>query len=230
MASTTTNALKVIAVPATKKHTATVFFLHGLGDSGHGWYPVAKEIQPLLPHVKFILPHAPRIPITINGGFSMPGWYDIISLDRHDDRVDEKGMMTTVAAINQMIKDEIAAGISPKRIVLGGFSQGAAMTLLTSLTTDIKLAGFIGLSGYLPLHKKVDQIVSSTNQWTPYFMGHGDSDEVVEYEWGKLSADRLKEMGREVTFKTYRGMGHSSSEAELRDITAFLKQVLPDEE
>ncbi|KAJ3066598.1 hypothetical protein HDU98_010109 [Podochytrium sp. JEL0797] len=216
-------SLQSVIVPAATKHTATIFFLHGLGDSGHGWAPVGEQLSGLFPHVKFVFPNAPSIPITLNGGYKMPGWYDIISLDHKVRKEDEKGMLETVERINKLITDEIASGIKSKRIVLGGFSQGAAMTLLTSLKSDIKLAGFVGLSGYLPLADKLAESHSDTNQWTPYFMGHGDSDEVVAYEWGRLSAEKMKDvLGRQVVFKTYRGMGHSTTNAELSDLAKFL--------
>ncbi|KAI9334286.1 Phospholipase/carboxylesterase/thioesterase [Obelidium mucronatum] len=221
-------SLSSIIVPAAKKHTATVFFLHGLGDSGHGWQPVAEQLADHFPHIKWVLPNAPSIPITLNGGYRMPGWYDIISLDHRNRKEDEKGMLETVDKINQLIKDEIDSGIKSKRIVLGGFSQGSAMSLLASLKTDIKLAGIVGLSGYLPLADKAEELATSANQWTPIFMGHGDSDEVVAHQWGRLSADKLKDgLGRQVTFKTYRGMGHSSSNAEMMDLVKFIGEVLP---
>ncbi|KAJ3192692.1 hypothetical protein HK101_006114 [Irineochytrium annulatum] len=219
------NPLRSVVINATGKHTATVLFLHGLGDTGHGWSPVATELSEKLPHAKFILPHAPSIPISINNGFSMPGWYDIKSLSRHDRGFeDEAGMMKTVDTINTLIKNEVDAGIPSKRIVLGGFSQGAAMSLLTSLVTAHKLGGIIGLSGYLPLNHDVDKLAKDVNQWTPYFMGHGDSDEVVEYQWGQMSAAKLKELGRDVVFKTYKNMGHSACQPEVQDVLAFLKK------
>ncbi|KAJ3030310.1 UNVERIFIED_CONTAM: hypothetical protein HDU68_009463 [Siphonaria sp. JEL0065] len=178
------------------------------------------------PHVKWVLPNAPSIPITLNGGYRMPGWYDIISLDHTKRKEDEKGMLETVEKINKLIKEEIASGIKSKRIVLGGFSQGSAMSLLTALKTDIKLGGIVGLSGYLPLADKAEEFATTANQWTPIFMGHGDSDEVVSHTWGKLSAEKLKEtLGRQVTFKTYRGMGHASSNAEMSDLARFLGEV-----
>ncbi|KAJ3412711.1 hypothetical protein HDV05_000339 [Chytridiales sp. JEL 0842] len=158
---------------------------------------------------------------------TMPGWYDIMTLDRNDEHMDEKGMLKTVDIISKMVKDEIASGIPSKRIVLGGFSQGAATSLLTSMVSDIKFGGIVAMSGYLPLAKRLPEIGKDTNQWTKYFLAHGDSDEVVEYQWGKMSADKLKEMGRDVVFKTYKWMGHSANDQELRDLERFLQEDQP---
>ncbi|KAI8851766.1 Phospholipase/carboxylesterase/thioesterase [Chytridium lagenaria] len=227
VSSSAADKVKSVVVNATAGHTATVIFLHGLGDSGHGWLPVAQELSLGLPHVKFILPHAPQIPITLNGGFRMPGWYDIISLDKTARQEDRPGMLKTVEIIDALIQREIDAGVDSKRIVLGGFSQGSAMSLLTSLTTNHKLAGIVALSGYLPLATEAGEIAKPSNQWTPYFMGHGTSDNVVEYTWGKMSAERLKEIGRDVTFKSYRGMAHSACEDEVLHVAEFLKKVIP---
>ncbi|KAJ3104361.1 hypothetical protein HDU97_009334 [Phlyctochytrium planicorne] len=200
--------------------------------------PVGDELSPLVPHAK------PNIPITINGGFKMPGWYDIISLDRHEKREDKAGMMKTVEIselshflkrynakrpkkVKGLIQKELDAGISAKKIVLGGFSQGSAMTLLTSLLIEHELAGFVALSGYLPLSDEAEQLAKDVNLKTPYFMGHGTSDNVVEFKWGEMSYEKLKAMGRDVTFKSYRGMGHSASEDELLHIGDFLRKDAP---
>ncbi|KAI9343460.1 Phospholipase/carboxylesterase/thioesterase [Zopfochytrium polystomum] len=217
-----------LVFPARKNHTATLLFLHGLGDSGEGWSFLADTLQPQLPHVKFVFPHAPRRPITINGGMAMPGWYDLVSLDERNPVHDEAGIMETVDHISSLIKEETDAGISSKRIVLGGFSQGAAVTLISNLVLETKLAGFIGLSGYLPLDKKAAEIAKPTNQWAPLFMGNGDEDQVVAYHWGKSSAEKMKELGRQTTFKTYRGLGHSANDQELSDVLKFLKEVIPE--
>ncbi|TPX57482.1 hypothetical protein PhCBS80983_g03813 [Powellomyces hirtus] len=221
-------ALKVVTVPAISKHTATVFFLHGLGDSGHGWAPVAKMLQPLLPHVKFVLPHAPERPITINFGTKMPGWYDIQALGPGG-KEDPEGVATSISQVSQLIEDEIKGGIPADRIVLGGFSQGGAVTNIYSLGGSHKLAGLVALSSYVPLtEKRLEQIQNPTNKETPMFMGHGDADQVVAHKWGKMSYDKIVELGKKVEpFKTYRGMGHSSSPEEISDVGAFLKKVLP---
>ncbi|KAI8998268.1 Phospholipase/carboxylesterase/thioesterase [Gaertneriomyces semiglobifer] len=222
-----TAALKSIIVPATSTHTATVFFLHGLGDSGHGWAPVAKMLQPLLPHIKWILPHAPSRPITINMGMAMPGWYDIYQLSPGG-KEDTLGVTDSVSKIGDLIQQEIQAGIPPSRIVLGGFSQGSAVSITYSMLSEQKLAGFACLSGYLPLNPDTLRTkMNDVNKETPMLMCHGDADEVVAYQWGKMSFEKIKELGRNVEFKTYKGVGHSSDMQELRDLAKWLSDVVP---
>ncbi|KAJ3033729.1 hypothetical protein HDV00_005879 [Rhizophlyctis rosea] len=220
-------ALRSVVVPAASQHTATLIFLHGLGDSGHGWAPVGKMLQPQLPHVKFIFPHAPSNPVTLNGGMAMPSWHDIYVLAPGGPE-DTKGLKSSVESVWQLIRDEIDSGTPANRIALGGFSQGegGAITLLTAATTDIKLAGFLILSGYSPT-ADLESRKKETNKDTPILMCHGDADEVVPYSWGQMSYDLVKSLGFKINFKSYRNMGHSSSDAELRDVSTFLKEVLP---
>ncbi|CAJ0640118.1 14_t:CDS:2 [Entrophospora sp. SA101] len=189
-------------------HSATVIFLHGLGDSGHGWEPIATEIGEIMKHVKFVLPNAPIRPITINMGMRMPGWFDLttLNLDQIDGGVDEDGVMETLS------QNEIDSGIVSNRIVVGGFSQGAAIALATGVTSEYPLAGIMS---------------TQANKNTPIFMAHGDRDMVVNYKFGKRTSEFLKNNGYNVTFKTYNGMGHSSSNQEVYDLTSFLKQVIP---
>ncbi|KAI8820646.1 Phospholipase/carboxylesterase/thioesterase [Fimicolochytrium jonesii] len=231
------SALKTAVVNAPKTHTATIVFLHGLGDSGHGWVPVAKMLSPILPHVKWVLPHAPSRPITVNFGMAMPGWYDIHKLGPGG-KEDAEGVMSSIAQVSKIVDDEIKAGIAPERIVVGGFSQGGALSIVYSLASGIKLGGFLSLSGYLPLtDANLDKVSSrrtkirvkkNTNNETPMLMCHGDQDETVPYKWGKLSYEKIVELGKKVeAFKTYKGMGHSSSSEEVSDVAEFLTKVLP---
>jgi predicted esterase len=148
--------LPVITVPSVAKHTATVIFLHGLGDSGAGWSDVGKMFNRTHPHIKWIFPHAPAIKITVNGGMKMPGWYDIVSLDRIEAKQDKLGLSNSRDQINELLEHEISLGIPSSKIVLGGFSQGAAMSLLTGLSCQWKLGGIVALSGYLPLGDEID--------------------------------------------------------------------------
>ncbi|KAL1917478.1 uncharacterized protein VTP21DRAFT_3871 [Calcarisporiella thermophila] len=219
---------KVIINPVGR-HTSTVVFLHGLGDTGEGWAPVAREIAPLFPHTKFILPNAPIQPVTLNMGMKMPSWYDIVSLSSLEEHEDEKGLTESSRSVTSIIREEVDNGIPASRIVLGGFSQGGAVTCFTGLTTEYKLAGFIMLSTYLPLRTKIGRMESNVNKKTPILMCHGEADPVVQFAYGMNSHLRLKELGYNVTFKSYRGMGHSSSPQELRDMVEFLKQVLPED-
>ncbi|KAF8639476.1 hypothetical protein AX17_001496 [Amanita inopinata Kibby_2008] len=232
------SALKFITVPAKAKHTATVIFTHGLGDTGHGWEPVAGLLQmdPGLQHVKWVLPHAPVRPVTLNMGIAMPSWFDIYSLDGGS-KEDEKGMLESMQKINQLITTEVDAGISASRIILGGFSQGGALSLLTGLTSERKVAGIAVLSGWLPLPDKIKAMSSEHASSLPIFWGHGSSDPVVKYNMGKRSTEHLtKVVGipvaspndtRGLEFHTYEGMAHSASEAELDDLKRWLKSVIP---
>ncbi|KAL1960489.1 hypothetical protein VTO42DRAFT_7788 [Malbranchea cinnamomea] len=224
-------------VPALKRHTATVIMAHGLGDNGAGWMMLAHNWRRRgkFDEVTFIFPNAPSIPITVNMGMSMPGWYDIKTLsvtatmeEFYRDQ-DETGLMRSREYFNGLIKEQIDKGIPAHRIVLGGFSQGGAMSLLTGLTHPQKLAGIFALSCYLPLSHKFKDLLPPNwpNQKTPLFMAHGNADSVVKYEFGQKSADALKEMGAAVEFHTYQGMTHSADPDEIDDLEKFLEKVIP---
>ncbi|ORX90284.1 Phospholipase/carboxylesterase [Basidiobolus meristosporus CBS 931.73] len=220
-------ALTSVIQAAKGKHSATVIFLHGLGDSGNGWAPATAAIAPLLPHVKFVLPNAPAQPVTLNFGMAMPSWYDIYSLDSINREEDEKGLLESSRIINTLIQKEIDNGIPANRIVLAGFSQGSAMSLLTGLTTEYKVAGIIGLSGYLPIRNKIFSMVSDNKP--PIFMGHGTSDPVVQFQFGQGSSELLEAKGYNVEFHAYPGMAHSCCDEELSDMAKFLEKVIPPE-
>ncbi|CAJ0900577.1 6590_t:CDS:2 [Entrophospora sp. SA101] len=135
----------VIKSANSSLHSATVIFLHGLGDSGHGWEPIAIEIGEKMEHVKFVLPNAPIRPITINAGMKMPGWFDVTTLNVDQiNGVDEDGVMESISQIKKLIKDEIDSGIASNRIVVGGFSQGTTIALATGITSEYPLAGIVG--------------------------------------------------------------------------------------
>ncbi|KAI8393972.1 Phospholipase/carboxylesterase/thioesterase [Radiomyces spectabilis] len=217
--------LTSVVIGAKAKHTATVVWLHGLGDSGAGWSFLAEELSPLFPFVKWILPNAPTKRITLNGGYPMPAWFDILGLDRSSlEHEDQKGMLESMAAVNRVIREEVDSGIPADRIVLGGFSQGCALSLLSGLTSEYKLAGIVGCSGWLVMADKIKSMVAEANKKTPILMCHGDADTVVQYKFGQESADHLKQMGYNLTFNTYPGMAHSACPKELIDISDFLKQ------
>ncbi|CAG8595747.1 5156_t:CDS:2 [Paraglomus brasilianum] len=221
----------VIQQACGPQHTATVFFLHGLGDSGEGWAPAADQIRKAMPHVKFILPNAPVRPITINGGYHMPGWFDIFELG-HLERMlgageDEAGILNSMTSISRLIRDEVNSGIPAQRIVVGGFSQGCAIALATSLTSEYKFAGIIGLSGFVPSRNKILSMAADANKTTPIFLAHGNADEVIPFEIGKMTSELLTSKGYNVTFKSYPRLGHTFGTAEARDMTAFLQQVIP---
>lgn len=221
-------SLTSVVVAAKTKHTATVVWLHGLGDTGSGWSFLANELSALFPYVKWVLPNAPMKPISMNGGFAMPAWFDLSGLDKSSlANEDEKGLLSSMTSVNKFIRDEVDSGIPANRIVLGGFSQGCALTLLTGLSSEYKLGGIVGCSGWLPLSSKFPGMESDANKKTPILMCHGDSDPVVKPQYGKDSAEKLKTMGYYITLKTYRGLVHSANEEELRDIAQFLQKTIP---
>ncbi|KAJ7246574.1 Phospholipase/carboxylesterase [Mycena haematopus] len=230
-------APRFLTVPAISKHTATVIFVHGLGDTGNGWKPVAQMLSSELAHVKWVLPHAPAMPVTANGGMVMPAWFDIFSFG-FTGRQDEMGMLKTVHSLNQLITAEVDAGIPANRIVLGGFSQGAAMTILTGLTTERKLAGLAVLSGWLPLHEKFKSMASEHAASIPIFWGQGAEDPLVKPALARRSADLVMELiGTPVApstdelkglfYKSYDGVEHNANMEELDDLKAWLKKALP---
>ncbi|RDB20092.1 Acyl-protein thioesterase 1 [Hypsizygus marmoreus] len=231
--------LKYLTVPAISKHTATVIFVHGLGDTGHGWKPVADMFRadPDLAHVKWVLPHSPIRSVKANMGMEMPSWFDIYSFGFDTDE-DELGMLQSARLINQLVTAEVDSGIDASRIVLGGFSQGAAMSLLTGLTGERKLAGIAVLSGWLPLRTKFKAMASPNSASIPVFWGHGSNDPLVKFQFCKDSSDFLtKQLGmptsnsveecKGLTYNIYEGMGHTTNPKELDDLKTWIKKAIP---
>lgn len=156
----------------------------------------------------------------------MPAWFDLMSLDDKGPE-DEAGIKKSREYVQSLIKKEVDNGIDPSRIVLGGFSQGGALALYTSLTCDRPVAGVIALSCWLPLHREFPTAIRSGHESIPLLQCHGDCDPVVPYRWGQLTSTSLKAFVKQHEFKTYKGLMHSSSEAEMADIRAFLNKLLP---
>ncbi|KAF8592689.1 Phospholipase/carboxylesterase [Ramaria rubella] len=242
----TLQPLKFLTLQPILKHSATVIFLHGLGDTGDGWEPVARMLQrdASLGHIKWVLPHARVNPVTINFGMEMPSWYDILSLTDLNARAeDEAGLLSSARSINELITSEIDASpeVGASRIVLGGFSQGGAMALLTGLTTERHLAGLVALSSYLPLREKMKSMMTDHAKKLPIFMGHGSADPVVAFKYGRGSYIYLKEQlgfstvesskiaSPGIRFEQYDGLGHSADPKELEHLGAWLKAVVPQE-
>jgi len=212
-------------VEASVTQTASIIFLHGLGDSGMGWKPVGEMLSNHLPYLKWIFPNAPNKAVTLNGGTRMPAWYDILGLNQSAPE-DETGIRESAKTVHDLIKKEMDKGIPSTRIVVAGFSQGGAIALFGGMTSPVKLGGILALSTYLPLFSKFSG--AGVNQDTKILMCHGDADPVVNHEWGKLSYEFLKSKNLKISLKTYKNMGHSSCNEEFRDIAAFLKDVLPE--
>jgi phospholipase/carboxylesterase len=174
--------------------------------------------------IRFVFPHAPSMPVTINGGYVMPAWYDITGADLLN-RQDRDGIERSAQAVEALIAHEVSRGIKPSHIVLAGFSQGCAMVLHTGLRHKSTLAGIIALSGYLPLAESVATERHAANQRTPIFMGHGLMDPVVPIFRGEASRQALVTLGHDVQWHSY-PMPHSVHPQEIADISAFLRQTL----
>ncbi|MBA3661260.1 MAG: carboxylesterase [Gammaproteobacteria bacterium] len=196
----------------------SVIWLHGLGADGNDFVPFVEALQlPQALPTRFIFPHAPIMPITINNGYAMRAWYDIYSVDINA-RLDEQKMTSSVALVQGLIEQEINKGIPAKHIILGGFSQGAVIAYLAGLSSAHSLGGIVGLSGYLP-RSAVQANVA--NQDTPIFIGHGTEDQIVSYALGKAACMYLKERGYPVSWHSY-PMAHTASPQEIHDIRNWL--------
>jgi len=201
---------------------SSVIWLHGLGADGHDFAPIVQELA--LPSVRFILPHAPVMPVTLNNGYAMPAWYDIYGLGL-DSRQDEIGIRASEAKIQALVANEIARGIPSTNIVLAGFSQGGAIALHTALRYPQRLAGVLALSTYLPLKSQLEKESSAANQNLPIFMAHGTFDTVITLQVAQLSAEVLNKQGYPLDWHEY-AMAHSVSNEEIHDIRHFLSTVL----
>lgn len=220
-----TNLLPAITVETQTPVKYSVIILHGLGADGHDFVPVAQAMRfpPELGGIRFVFPHAPVRPITINNGYQMRAWYDIQSLIGQD-RGDMQGVLDSIEAINTLIDQEISNGVPSERIFLAGFSQGAAMTLSMALVYPKRLAGFIALSGYLPV--SLEKLTLSTaNHTSPIFMAHGQADEIVPYLAGRAAYTSLQKIGYQIDWQEY-VMGHSVCNEEIHDIQEWIKRVI----
>ncbi|MBZ0072229.1 MAG: alpha/beta fold hydrolase [Thiohalobacteraceae bacterium] len=205
--------------------TASVIWLHGLGADGHDFEPLVPELGQLERGVRFVLPHAPHRPVTINAGHVMRAWYDIRGTDIAAD-TDAAGIRASSAAVGELIATEVARGVPPERIVLAGFSQGGAVALQAGLTGALPLAGILALSTYVPLPGALATDLTGAGRGIPIFMAHGHDDPVVPFALGAASRDHLVALGCRVAFHAYR-MPHTLCAEELTDIRAWLDGRLP---
>lgn len=204
---------------------ATIIVLHGLGADGNDFVPVAQELDlRAIGPVRFVFPHAPTMPVTINGGYVMRAWYDILGADLVR-REDEAGLRNSVKLVDALIAGEKARGMPANRIVLMGFSQGCAMALMTGLRHAERLGGIIGLSGYLPLAATTGAERHAANHDVPIFLAHGKVDPVVPLVRATASRDALLALGYQPEWHEYY-MPHSVAPEEIGDINAFLLRVL----
>ena len=218
-------SLQVIEAQTGENPTATILIMHGLGADGRDFLPVAEQLDlSSVGPVRFLFPSAPSMPVTINGGYVMPAWYDILGTDLVR-REDEGGLRQSQAAIDGLIAHEIDRGIAAHRIVVAGFSQGCAMALMTGLRFDQRLGGIAALSGYLPLAATTAAERSQANAGVPIFMAHGTRDGVVPIARAEASRDALQALGYGVDWHAY-PMEHSVCAQEITDLQAWLLRVL----
>jgi len=217
--------LEAITVQPKSSAKSCVIWLHGLGADGHDFADIVPQLNlPTTLATRFIFPHAPIKPITINGGMHMRAWYDIYGFSA-DTKQDETGIPLAEKAITALIDSEVAQGIPANKIVIAGFSQGGAMALYTGLRYPQQLAGVMALSTYLPLAYLWDKSETVKNMQTPIFMAHGISDAVLSLNIGETSKDWLVNAGYQVAWHTY-NMAHSVCPEEVSDIANWLTEVL----
>lgn len=203
----------------------TLIVLHGLGADGYDFVPICGELDlAALGPVRYVFPHAPQRPVTINNGYVMRAWYDILGVDLVR-REDEGGLRESQQQIAALLDRERERGVAAERIVLMGFSQGCAMTLMTALRYPHRLGGAVGLSGYLPLAAVAAEERHAANADLPIFLGHGRQDPIVPHARGAASRDALQALGHDVEWHDY-PMPHSVCAEEIADLNAWLLKQL----
>ncbi|MBB5607465.1 MULTISPECIES: alpha/beta hydrolase [unclassified Janthinobacterium] len=217
--------LETIELDSAPNPTVSIIWMHGLGADGNDFVPLVKELDLRgCPGIRFIFPSAGTMPVTINNGYVMRAWYDILVSDLVR-REDESGLRASQAQIEALIAREKARGIPANRIILAGFSQGCAMALQTGLRHPEKLAGLMCLSGYLPLADKTAAERTPASLEMPIFMAHGTADPVVQLPRAQQSRDLLTGLGYQIEWHEYY-MQHSLCQEEIDDIGTWLKKVL----
>ncbi len=220
--------LETIEIETGKNPAASVIWMHGLGADGNDFVPIVQELAlTAAPTIRFVFPHAPMRPVTINNGFVMRAWYDVSfgDLEGKSRKADEQGVRDSGAQIGALIGRETERGVAAANVVLAGFSQGGAIALQAGLRYPEKIAGIMALSTYLPLAAVLPQEASPANRKTPIFMAHGVYDPVVPQLMGTTSRTALAGLGYKVEWHEY-PMEHSVCAEEVRDIAAWLKKVL----
>lgn len=198
-----------------------VIWLHGLGASGHDFEPVVEQLDlPANLRVRFVFPHAPTRPITLNNGIPLKAWYDIYGIDM-DSPQDEKGLKQSTSDICALIEQLVQSGITAERIVLAGFSQGGAQCLYTGLASGYPLAGILAISCWLPLHKKLPEYASRADRSLPILLLHGMYDVTIPISAAQSTRETLEQHGFTVAWQSY-PCAHTVSPQEIRDIRAWL--------
>lgn len=224
-----------IRVNASSTARSAIIFIHGLGDSGEGWswFPQIVQQTNLVksyPETNFVFPNAPSIPISVNGGFSMPAWFDIYEFGNPHARQDTEGFLKSCNIVKQLINEQIEKyNVPAERVIIGGFSQGAAISMATLALLDVKIGGLVALSGFCPIPQTIAEKKSNTgaNLNTPVFQGHGDIDEIIKFPFGKESSEFYQSLGfTNWKFHKYPGVAHSTNNKELVDVIQFISLIL----
>ncbi|HKI84258.1 MAG TPA: carboxylesterase [Candidatus Krumholzibacteria bacterium] len=217
--------LECVEIEPRQKATSSVIWLHGLGADGHDFEPIVPSLGLPEDHaIRFVFPHAPRIPVTLNQGMVMRAWYDIVELDLKRGH-DEEGIRGSARRLEELIVRENQRGVPCERILLAGFSQGGAISLFTGLRYPERLAGILALSTYMLLESKLEQERSSINADIPIFQAHGIFDPMVPFDKGTAARDGLQQLGYSVEWHEY-PMQHQVVLEEIQAIGAWLQSVL----
>jgi len=217
--------LEFIEIETGENVEFSVIWLHGLGASGHDFEPIVPELKLLArPGIRFLFPHAPIRPITINGGAAMRGWYDIDSLDFESRSQDHDGIKQSVALIDELVASEIERGISESNIIIAGFSQGGAVALQAGLTLPRRIAGVVALSSYLPMSEDDLALVGNDKMQMPIFMAHGAQDDVINVRYAEQSRDKLQAKNAELEWHVY-DIPHSVSNEEVDDLSTWFRRL-----
>ncbi len=221
-----TTASDAVVFEPPEPADASVIWLHGLGADGHDFEPIVPHLGAHnTGHIRFVFPHAPQIPVTLNGGYVMRAWYDIVDVDLRR-RADEKGVRGSEQILRDYVAEELARGIAANRIVVAGFSQGGAIALHTGLRYPQPLAGILALSTYLPMPEAAAAERHGSNASVPVFLAHGRQDPVIPFEAGDSSRAQLESLGYKVEWHSY-PMPHAVCPEEIIDIAVWLSAVLP---
>lgn len=216
--------LPSICIEPTKTAQFSVIWLHGLGADGNDFASIVPQLRiPEYMPIRFIFPHAPAMPVTINQGYKMPAWFDIYDIDLSS-RADKEGVKRSTAEIHKLIDHEVQRGIPSDHIILAGFSQGSVIAFYSGLTYPSPLAGIVALSGLLPHAEELIASASPANQQIPIFIAHGTMDNIVPIKLGELSYQALVAAGYEVSWHTY-PMAHSVCMEEISDISGFIQKM-----
>ncbi|MDZ5456391.1 alpha/beta hydrolase [Azohydromonas lata] len=213
--------VETLEVETGDRPTASLIVLHGLGADGHDFEPLAQQMDlSALGPVRWIFPHAPVRPVTINGGYRMRAWYDLLGSELQR-REDEPGLRASLQEVLALVARERERGVAARRILLAGFSQGCAMALLAALRCEERLAGVAGLSGYLPLASLTAAERHGANADLPVFLAHGSMDPVVPMAAGSGTRELLRQLGHEVEWHEY-PIGHTVSVEELEALRTWI--------